>query len=296
LTENKEVRFLFMFADADIYKPGAQMKDTHSLTMFVIGDPKQAEVFSWFVKHMEPQHDTTETIKLTEFHLGSQGIAERSKLIPLNTIRTAKQEFYPAIDNNIYQLYDRFMASPSNIWLLVGPRGTGKTTFIRTLAAHSGCPAHICSDTTTMCHPSGVQHISQLANDDKKNLIVVEDAGEEFLGPRTEGNQTMASILNIFEGVLPTSGKLIITTNVIDVNKMDPALLRPGRLFATTWFGYLNHKQANKILRSVGKKPITEKKYIEVKAEQKEGVTLAQILNLETQDLVRAQRKFGFLA
>ena len=67
--------------------------------------------------------------------------------VPLNRDRLPVAEMYPFLKGeSLEDYYDRYMESSANILLLIGPPGTGKTTFIRGLLAHRNCSAIVTYD------------------------------------------------------------------------------------------------------------------------------------------------------
>lgn len=288
------VRYMFMFADSDILKPNRGMESTYNMSAFLLGDLDVIEEFVWFSKNMEPAEDRELNARMTDFKITSNGIVTREVVVPIKSLRMPKQSFYPYIEENIYTLFDKFMQSSSNIWLLTGPKGTGKTTLLRALVAHSKCTGNFCSDTKTVLHSDGIAHISNLAFHEKPQLIIIEDASEEFLCQRTEGNTGMASILNTFEGALPATGKLIISTNVTDVGRMDSALVRPGRCFAVTSFRELTLEECNRVLNDMERENISQEQYDAAKGNQR-MLTLASLLNLDVPSIKAKSKSFGFV-
>jgi hypothetical protein len=67
--------------------------------------------------------------------------------IPLRHDRMPVEEMYPFLDGQkLSEFYDDFMHSSASILLLIGPPGTGKTTFIRGLLQHSEASAIVSYD------------------------------------------------------------------------------------------------------------------------------------------------------
>jgi ATP-dependent 26S proteasome regulatory subunit len=66
------------------------------------------------------------------------------------------------------------------------------------------------------------------------------------LAPREDGdNDMMSKFLNVSDGLIKiTNKKMIFTTNINQVTKIDPALLRPGRCFGAVEFRELTSAEA----------------------------------------------------
>jgi ATP-dependent 26S proteasome regulatory subunit len=73
---------------------------------------------------------------------------------------------------------------------------------------------------------------------------------------REDGNSTMSALLNATSGIIPTNVKIIISTNLTSLNKVDQALLRPGRTFKVLQFKNLNVEQAVNVRSSMNLEPV----------------------------------------
>ena len=57
---------------------------------------------------------------------------------------------------------------------------------------------------------------------------------------------TLSGLLNAIDGVTSTEGRIMfMTTNYVD--RLDPALIRPGRVDVKTYIGYCDHSQLTKM-------------------------------------------------
>jgi hypothetical protein len=165
--------------------------------------------------------------------------------LPIRSDNLPRSEFYPQLgDESLTDYYDRFMGSGSNVLVLIGPPGTGKTSFIRGLLHHTGSGAIVSYDTSIL----ESDEIFADFMSGKETFMVLEDA-DSFLSSRSKnGNTIMHRFLNIGDGLISTSGKKIVfSTNLPSVRDIDPALLRPGRCFDVMKFGKLSADVARSI-------------------------------------------------
>jgi SpoVK/Ycf46/Vps4 family AAA+-type ATPase len=141
--------------------------------------------------------------------------------------------------------YDTYLSSDSNVLILLGPPGTGKTSFLRGLLHHAQSDALISYD------PDILRDDEIFADfmSGQERFMILEDA-DTFLASRTKsGNTVMHKFLNVGDGLLSTKGKKIVfTTNLPSIRDIDDALMRPGRCFDVLRFGKLTPEEA-KVVR-----------------------------------------------
>jgi chaperone BCS1 len=127
-------------------------------------------------------------------------------------------------------------------YLLHGPPGTGKSSLVQALAAEIGyaiCVLNLSERGLTddrLCH--------LLANMPERSLALLEDVDAAF-SRRTQtdeegyrgANVTFSGLLNALDGVASSEERVIImTTN--HVERLDAALVRPGRVDVRVEIGY----------------------------------------------------------
>jgi SpoVK/Ycf46/Vps4 family AAA+-type ATPase len=110
--------------------------------------------------------------------------------------------------------------------------------------------------------------------ENKDCVLIIEDA-EKVIGDRKDSGSSVgvSNLLNLSDGILGDILNIhVIATFNMDKERIDSALLRKGRLIAEHKFGKLNLDDTNTLLKKLNKQ-----------TEAKEGMTLAEIYNIDNQ-------------
>jgi chaperone BCS1 len=145
-------------------------------------------------------------------------------------------------------------------YLLYGPPGTGKTSLVSALAAHFGLSIYIINladfnDRSLLGAVNNVPANSVLLFEDidcmKGSQSRIEsDSGSAQTGGATlskevapnQNGVTLSGLLNVLDGfAAPTGVLFVMTTNHIE--KLDTALLRPGRIDYKLYLGKASDRQ-----------------------------------------------------
>lgn len=175
--------------------------------------------------------------------------------------------------------------------ILDGPPGTGKSFLVKAAINDLGdiplliIPSHL---TAALQGPDLLGALLDEKEEDTPMVILLEDA-DECLTPRGPDNMSMIStILNFTDGLFGDALdiRIIATTNA-EIDKLEPALMRPGRLSRRIRVGELSPAKATEILRRLTG---------DENAKINKATTLAEVFakanNLETE--IKSEPKLGF--
>lgn len=145
-------------------------------------------------------------------------------------------EAYPYIDIGLEQFSLDFFNSQEQVLILIGPAGTGKTRLIRYLlrmqALHNKQPQIDVAYTTSEAVLNSDEFFLDFMRFQTNNTVMIVEDVDLHLGNRSEGNIFMYKLLNVSDGILRNEKtKIILSTNLPEVNKIDSALIRAGRCF-----------------------------------------------------------------
>ena len=209
--------------------------------------------------------------------------------VPLNRERLPCEEMYPFLNGeSLGDYYDRYMQSNANILLLIGPPGTGKTTFIRGLLAHRNASAIVTYDAGIL-EKDGF--FARFIEDDAE-IMVLEDS-DAFLKSRSDGNTMMHRFLNVGDGLVTTKGKkMIFSTNLPSIRDIDSALVRPGRCFDILTFAPLEVSEAQALADA-----LKVKLPVRPHGKETDKYSIAEVFNVQSENTTKSQtnRKVGFI-
>ncbi|PLB53189.1 mitochondrial chaperone Bcs1 [Aspergillus steynii IBT 23096] len=133
-------------------------------------------------------------------------------------------------------------------YLLYGPPGTGKSSFIQALAGELNYDIAILNLSERGLTDDRLNHLLTIVPN--RTLVLLEDVDAAFSNRREQtdadgyrgANVTFSGLLNALDGVASAEERIIfLTTN--HVERLDPALVRPGRVDMTVRLGEVTRYQ-----------------------------------------------------
>ncbi|KZS07643.1 Mitochondrial chaperone BCS1 [Daphnia magna] len=141
-------------------------------------------------------------------------------------------------------------------YLLHGPPGCGKSSFITALAGKLECVVCVLNLSEKGLTDDRLNHLMNTAP--VQSIILLEDIDAAFVS-RDESKSvksaydganrvTLSGLLNCLDGVTSTEARILfMTTNYLD--RLDPALIRPGRVDVQEYIGYCSEFQLANMFR-----------------------------------------------
>ena len=166
-----------------------------------------------------------------------------------------------------------------------GVKGSGKTTYIRhlTKAVKGKRIIYVSPDIAeNISNPTFVSFFIKYPN----SVIIIEDAENILKTRKAGGNQAVSNLLNLSDGLLGDALQVqIICTFNSEIQEIDEAIRRPGRLIAEYKFDKLTKNKAQKL---------AEKLYPDDVIKIDKDMTLADIYNVKKKKFLNEQGKIGF--
>lgn len=252
-------------------------EELYSMTIFCDTEYASEELLSLVI-----DDTTAESIKYFSFVTHGQNgfMATAMKLTKYDDDLDLSTNYNDDLPND--KIVNFINSNESGLILLHGNPGTGKTYYIRDLMCKSNDKEFIILDPNSFDYITDASFIDLLLG--FKNAVIVLEDCEHMLADRISGNNELATLLNLSDGILGDSFnfKFICTFNA-NISKLDKAILRKGRLKVKYEFKELTVDKVKKLAAKLGKDISTDK-----------PMSLAEIYNYEEDNGIRQEKKIGF--
>lgn len=170
----------------------------------------------------------------------------------------------------------------SGLYLMHGKPGTGKTSFIKDVLSKTSKEALFISPffTENLTSPNLISLLMEYPD----SILVIEDAESVLMERKADNSSAVSNLLNLTDGFLADflNLKIICTFNT-ELNNIDDALLRQGRLKGMHEFTEIQPERARKIADVLGRE-----------LNPQAPMTLAEICVTEGGGSGHTPRKIGF--
>jgi hypothetical protein len=218
--------------------------DLHKLNISSYGKESDIEYYKKFFN--EIFNNFNSEIKLSWYYSNGKGYDSADISIETN-VNAVKDSHYPFLKDGMNKFLENYHTSNSSILLLAGDPGSGKTSLIRHYISKYRLNSMVTYDESIMMRDDF--YINFLTSS-KKHVLIVEDADLLLSKRDNADNKIMSKFLNVSDGLVKGSNKKIIfSTNITQLNKIDPAIIRKGRCFDVVEFRKLTKNEANAVCR-----------------------------------------------
>ncbi|KAG8920062.1 hypothetical protein FRC02_001183 [Tulasnella sp. 418] len=293
------------------YRTGREEGGTLTLTLFTT----QKTVLDELVTEAAAQYSEISkrrvTVHIAEGY-GDWGTVITKQIRPMDSVILPKGLIEIVVDDLREFMETKDWYSAAGIpWrkgvLLWGPPGTGKSTTVHAIAGELQLEVYFVSLSNALLDDNGLRRL--VSATPPRSILLLEDIDcafpsrdaddaysdqqSSFCGPlSTKTGVTLSGLLNVIDSVSSQEGRIVFaTTNHID--RLDPALMRPGRIDLRIEYKLTNREQITRLFKRFYSHELMNK----ARHQSADGVhTPKSILPTETSNLIRTSDDSTFVA
>lgn len=210
-----------------------------------------------FRKIPEPKPPTFQIVKQSSGSIDTEAVRiEETARLDSRLLGLHYGEDFPAWHEDFVEMLTERKRGLS---IFDGPPGTGKTSYLRQLMIQlkdthrfyfiSSANLRLLRDAEFVDFWAGERRL----HEECAMVVILEDSETALMPRGFDNRQEVSLLLSITDGILGEFLKLqVICTINCEVEQLDSALLRPGRLLAHRHFGRLSRERAEKLAHELG--------------------------------------------
>lgn len=255
----------FVWIDRSLSEGGGSQTEKFKETINLTFLTRRKKVMERFTKMIEEKAGKLHDIPTVQLHINSGNWWKRGGKLPIRPVSTVFTEGNKGqmIVQAIKDFEDRrewslMRGLPHRLGIILdGPAGTGKSSLLHAIASETG-RALFYLNLGSVEDDKALTDLVSSGRNWRKTLLVIEDFDatgakvsrkeEDGDGKEKKEGVTLSALLNVLDGLIAPDGLVVIaTTN--HPERLDPALIRPGRFDIRCHLGPLGWDQFDGLAR-----------------------------------------------
>ncbi len=164
-------------------------------------------------------------------------------------------EFYPFLSKTPDDLIKGFYENRARVMIFTGEAGTGKSSLMRYFLNHVQDKFVLLDDPSVYDDPAKMNDflgtIRKMSKDERVTVFL-EEADKIIQSKQDSHSGALERLLSLSSGVVEHNIKIVIASNLENVDKVYPALVRDGRSYAVEKFRKMTRDEAQVARKAFG--------------------------------------------
>jgi hypothetical protein len=245
---DKDLNIKFAVSYKQVGNPKGTLSTLMCYKRLTISHADESMVKAFVKKALTPA-DKIENQQITVYHSRSKGYWESYNKVSAQSLETV---YLPSdIKDAVLSHIDSFTAAKERYikfgrmhklsFLFSGVPGSGKSSFAKSLALKFKRPLYVLNLTRHLEDETMIE----LFNDIRENsILLIEDIDAFFVDRKAEDvSISFSCFLNVLDGAMARMNSVIVILTANNPDRLDPALIRPGRVDRILNFEYPKKKE-----------------------------------------------------